>query len=120
MEMTREAKILLERLFKTDSKHRLTRSELVDLFGNDRKGRELIEELQRHGWWVISGYGKGYWLASNRDEYHSWRRRELTRALSILSKLRVMDRGVIKDDDRQLRMDDYISLLQEAERNCNV
>lgn len=116
MEMTREAKILLERLFKTDAKHRLNRDELAGLFGNDRNGRELIEEVQRHGWWVISGYGKGYWLARTNDEYQAWRRRELKRAESILSKIRIMDRGVIKDDDRQLRMDDYISLLKEAER----
>lgn len=119
MDYTREQLILLSRIWETNSKNRLTRAELVDMFGSDRRGREVIEELQRSGWRIISGYGQGYWLAEDHLQYESWKRREMTRATSIMSKLRVMDKGIV-DDDPQVVIADYVELLKEAEGVADV
>lgn len=119
MDYTREETILLERILETDSKNRLTRAELADMFGCDRKGRDIIAGLRKFGWRILSGYGKGYWLAESFGQYEAWRSTEMARACSIMSTIRVMDKGFV-DDDPQVVIADYVELLKEAEGVADV
>lgn len=63
------------------------RRELVEITGlKDRKVRDIIADLQSQGFPLVS-LGKGYWMGTD-EEVKSYRKREMSRAFTILRKLK--------------------------------
>ena len=85
-----------EALLDTDIDHRLSRRELMKLTSrDDRKSREVIEELREVGIRVGSMCGgSGYWLIHSEEEYRRFDAEYTSRAYKVMKNKAAMDRYV--------------------------
>ena len=85
-----------EALKQTDKDNRLTRAKLVKITGiDDRRSRDLLEEMRAKGIRIGSGQGKeGYWLIRSELEYKKFIAEYSSRAYTVLKNKSAMDNYV--------------------------
>lgn len=72
----------------------ISRTELMHLTGlNDRKNRELIEQLKHQGH-LICNLGTGYFIAVTLSEMLSYYKQETKRAMAILHPLKFFKKAI--------------------------
>lgn len=86
-------KAVLETLQDKSKENPLTRTELRQIVGSrDSNARAVIQSLRSQGFRIVSSAGsKGYWIATDPEEYISFRREYAKKAITIFNNLKAMD-----------------------------
>lgn len=105
-ELHRALRLLIER-----GAWGIERKEFEELFGSDRRGRQIMAELRKRGWAAVvvtSGLeGKEvYRIAENEAEYHEYRAKLVSRIKELEAALAGLDRawreGGVREEQKTL------------------
>lgn len=91
-ELTAKELVLVEMLQKATREHPVTRQVLRQTFGNDRKCRDMIANIRKNGYRVVTNFSTGgYWIANTEKEYQDFRPKYVSYALEIQETVEEMD-----------------------------
>lgn len=86
-------KAVLETLQDKSKENPLTRTELRQIVGSrDSNARAVIQSLRSQGFRIVSSAGsKGYWIATDTEEYKAFRAEYIRKASTIINNIKAMD-----------------------------
>ena len=91
-ELTEKEIILVSMLQNATRDKPVTRQILRQTFGNDRKCRDMIANIRKNGYRVVTNFSTGgYWIAKTEKEYREFRPKYVSYALEIQETVEEMD-----------------------------